>query len=149
MRPPGRPPVIYPQRVVEDISPSQVAGKPLRVKLEVVNSTHRSSLPRDLCSIQIAAQVWNRCCHGRVASGHRRANCDVVFLQRPTMDDPNDQPLLQNQGAIAEYERAVLAERFPCGRLQKARDGHILSGKAPLRLPLRAGMRRRPGPSGR
>ncbi len=61
----------------------------------------------------------------------RRANCDVVFLQRPITDDPNDQLLLQIQGAIAEYERAVLAERFRRGKLQKARDGHILSGKAP------------------
>src|SRR4051794_41384947 len=41
----------------------------------------------------------------------RRAGCEVAFLQRPISDDPNDQLLLQIQGAIAEYERAVLAER--------------------------------------
>src|SRR4051812_3636553 len=38
----------------------------------------------------------------------RRTGCEVVFLHRPISDDPNDQLLLQIQGAIAEYERAVL-----------------------------------------
>lgn len=61
----------------------------------------------------------------------RRADCEVVFLHHPISDNPNDQLLLQIQGAIAEYERAVLAERFRRGKLQKARDGHILSAKAP------------------
>ncbi|MBV1800394.1 recombinase family protein [Siccirubricoccus sp. G192] len=61
----------------------------------------------------------------------RRANCEVMFLHHPISDDPNDQLLLQIQGAIAEYERAVLAERFRRGKLQKARDGHIISSKVP------------------
>src|SRR3954462_3285553 len=60
----------------------------------------------------------------------RRAGCEVVFLHHPISDDPNDQLLVQIQGAIAEYERAVLAERFRRGKLQKARDGHIISAKA-------------------
>ena len=61
----------------------------------------------------------------------RRAGVEVVFLQRPISEDPSDQLLLQIQGAIAEYERAVLAERFRRGKLQKARDGHLLSAKPP------------------
>src|SRR3954466_11051606 len=61
----------------------------------------------------------------------RRAGCEVAFLQHPISDDPNDQLLLQIQGAIAEYERAVLGERFRRGKLQKARDGHYLGGRAP------------------
>ncbi len=61
----------------------------------------------------------------------RRLGCPVVFLQHPISDDPHDQLLLQIQGAIAEYERAVLAERFRRGRLQRARAGHYQSGKAP------------------
>lgn len=48
----------------------------------------------------------------------RRASCEVVFLHHPISDDPNDQLLLQIQGATAEYERAVLAERFRRGKLQ-------------------------------
>ncbi len=61
----------------------------------------------------------------------RRAGCRVTFLQHPISDDPNDQLLLQIQGAIAEYERAVLSERFRRGKLQKARDGHYQCGRAP------------------
>jgi site-specific DNA recombinase len=61
----------------------------------------------------------------------RRAGCEIVFLHHPISDDPNDQLLLQIQGAIAEYERAVLAERFRRGKLQRARDGHLISAKAP------------------
>jgi site-specific DNA recombinase len=60
----------------------------------------------------------------------RRAGCEVVFLHRPISDDPDDQLLLQIQGAIAEYERAVLGERFRRGKLQKARAGHYLTGRA-------------------
>ena len=61
----------------------------------------------------------------------RRAGVEVAFLHRPISEDPSDQLLLQIQGAVAEYERAVLAERFRRGKLQKARDGHLLSAKAP------------------
>ena len=61
----------------------------------------------------------------------RRAGCDVEFVERPISDDPHDQLLLQIQGAIAEYERAVLGERFRRGKLQKARAGHWVAGQAP------------------
>jgi len=61
----------------------------------------------------------------------RRAGVEVAFLHHPISEDPSDQLLLQIQGAIAEYERAVLAERFRRGKLQKARDGHLLSAKPP------------------
>jgi site-specific DNA recombinase len=56
----------------------------------------------------------------------RRVGCTVVFLHHPISDDPNDQLLLQIQGAIAEYERAVLAERFRRGKLQRARAGQVI-----------------------
>jgi site-specific DNA recombinase len=61
----------------------------------------------------------------------RRAACTVEFIERPISDDPHDQLLLQIQGAIAEYERAVLAERFRRGKLQKARAGQWGAGRAP------------------
>jgi hypothetical protein len=60
----------------------------------------------------------------------RKAGCEVVFLHRPITDDPQDQLLLQIQGAVAEYKRAVIGERFRHGKLQKARKGHWLGGKA-------------------
>jgi site-specific DNA recombinase len=59
----------------------------------------------------------------------RKAACDVEFIERPISDDPHDQLLLQIQGAIAEYERAVLAERFRRGKLQKARAGQLVGGR--------------------
>jgi site-specific DNA recombinase len=61
----------------------------------------------------------------------KRHGLEVVFLHHPISDDPNDQLLLQIQGAIAEYERAMIAERFRGGKLQKARDGHYVGAKAP------------------
>ena len=61
----------------------------------------------------------------------RKAACEVEFVERPISDDPHDQLLLQIQGAIAEYERAVLGERFRRGKLQKARAGHWIAGQAP------------------
>jgi site-specific DNA recombinase len=61
----------------------------------------------------------------------KKAGCEVVFLHRALTDDPQDQLLLQIQGAVAEYERAVLAERFRRGKLLKARQGIWLGGKAP------------------
>lgn len=61
----------------------------------------------------------------------RRAGCVLHFVHRPISEDPHDQLLLQIQGAVAEYERAVLSERFRRGKLQKARAGQYLGGRAP------------------
>jgi site-specific DNA recombinase len=61
----------------------------------------------------------------------QRAGCQVVFVHRPIGEDPSDQLLLQIQGAIAEYERALLGERFRRGKLQRARAGQYLSSRAP------------------
>src|SRR3954452_5191410 len=61
----------------------------------------------------------------------RRADCEVVFLNRGISDDPGDQLLLQIQGASPEYERAPLGERFRRGKLQKARAGWFIGGRAP------------------
>jgi site-specific DNA recombinase len=61
----------------------------------------------------------------------RKAACEVAFVHHPISDDPHDQLLLQIQGAVAEYERALLGERFRRGKLQKARAGLWVGGKAP------------------
>jgi site-specific DNA recombinase len=61
----------------------------------------------------------------------RKAGSPVEFIHRPISDDPHDQLLLQIQGAVAEYERALLGERFRRGKLQKARAGHWVAGQAP------------------
>jgi site-specific DNA recombinase len=61
----------------------------------------------------------------------RRAGCAADFLNHAISDDPSDQLLLQIQGAVAEYERALLGERFRRGKLQKARAGQFIGVHAP------------------
>ena len=55
-----------------------------------------------------------------------RAGCEVVFLDRPISRDPQDQLLLQIRGAVAEYERTLIAERMRRGRQVKLRAGCLL-----------------------
>ena len=55
-----------------------------------------------------------------------RAGCLVTFLDRPMSDDPHDHLLLQIRGAVAEYERTLIAERMRRGRLAKLRAGLLL-----------------------
>lgn len=60
-----------------------------------------------------------------------RYGCDVVFLEHTPSKDPNSQLLTQIQGAIAEYERAQIAERSRRGKLYHSRQGAVVSWKAP------------------
>jgi len=52
--------------------------------------------------------------------------CQVAFLDRPMSDDPHDQLLLQIRGAVAEYERNLIADRMRRGRQAKLRSGQLL-----------------------
>jgi site-specific DNA recombinase len=52
--------------------------------------------------------------------------CQVEFLDRPMSDDPHDQLLLQMRGAVAEYERTLMADRMRRGRHAKLRSGQRL-----------------------
>ena len=55
-----------------------------------------------------------------------RFGCVVEFLDRPMSHDTHDQLLLQIRGAVAEYERTLIAERMRRGRLAKLRTGTLL-----------------------
>ncbi len=55
----------------------------------------------------------------------------VEFLDRPMSQDPHDQLLLQIRGAVAEYERTLIAERMRRGRLRKLRAGILLPWARP------------------
>jgi site-specific DNA recombinase len=58
--------------------------------------------------------------------------CQVEFLDRPISDDPHDQLVLQIRGAVAEYERSLIAERMRRGRQTRLKAGLLLpSTKAP------------------
>jgi site-specific DNA recombinase len=50
---------------------------------------------------------------------------DVIFLNRPLGQSPEDQVLLQVQGVIAEYERAKFLERSRRGKRHAAKPGHV------------------------
>jgi site-specific DNA recombinase len=56
-----------------------------------------------------------------------KLGCSIQFLERPMKDDdPHDQLLLQIRGAVAEYERSLIAERMRRGRQAKLRAGTLL-----------------------
>ena len=55
-----------------------------------------------------------------------QAGCPVEFLDRPMSRDPHDQLLLQIRGAVAEYERTLIAERMRRGRQRKLQAGALL-----------------------
>jgi site-specific DNA recombinase len=61
-------------------------------------------------------------------AGH---GCQVEFLDRPMSADPHDQLLLQIRGAVAEYERTLIAERMRRGRQAKLRAGTLLPWTRP------------------
>ena len=57
----------------------------------------------------------------------KKWGCDIQFLERPMQeDDPHDQLLLQIRGAVAEYERSLIADRMRRGRQAKLRAGSLL-----------------------
>ncbi len=60
----------------------------------------------------------------------RHAGVEVIFLNHPVRDNPEEQLLLQMQGMMAEYERAKILERHRRGKLHAARHGsvNVLSG---------------------
>jgi len=55
----------------------------------------------------------------------RRAGVEVVFLNHPLGQSPEQDLLLQVQGMIAEYERAKILERSRRGKRHAARRGSI------------------------
>ena len=58
--------------------------------------------------------------------------CQIEFLERPISQDPHDQLLLQIRGAVAEYERTLIADRMRRGRQAKYRAGILLPWTKPL-----------------
>src|SRR3954465_13138705 len=56
----------------------------------------------------------------------QKHGCQVEFLDRPMSQNPHDQLLLQIRGAVAEYERSLIAERTRRGRLHKYQTGQLL-----------------------
>ena len=55
-----------------------------------------------------------------------RAGIQVVFIDRPPSHDTHEQLVTQIRGAVAEYERTLIADRMRRGRLAKMRAGQLL-----------------------
>jgi site-specific DNA recombinase len=60
-----------------------------------------------------------------------QAGCGVEFLDQPLDQDPQAHLLLQIRGAVAEYERTLIAERMRRGRQMKLRAGILLPWTVP------------------
>ena len=78
----------------------------------------------DRLARRYAYQVW-------LLEECARAGCAVIFLDRPPTDDPQDALLVQIRGAVAEYERAVIADRTRRGRLAALQAGQLLPWTSP------------------
>ena len=73
----------------------------------------------DRLARRYAYQVW-------LLEAFEQAGCTVIFLDRPPRGDPQDALLLQIRGAVAEYERTLIADRMRRGRLAKLQSGQLL-----------------------
>jgi site-specific DNA recombinase len=82
----------------------------------------------DRLARRYAYQVW-------LLEEFERAGCAVVFLERPPTDDPQDALVIQIRGAVAEYERTVIADRMRRGRLAALRAGRLLPWTVPPPRP--------------
>lgn len=78
----------------------------------------------DRLARRYAYQVW-------LLEEFDRAGCPVVFLERPPSGDPQDALVIQIRGAVAEYERTVIADRMRRGRLAALRAGKLLPWSTP------------------
>lgn len=78
----------------------------------------------DRLARRYAYQVW-------LLEELERAGCSVIFLERPPSDDPQDTLLIQIRGAVAEYERTVIADRLRRGRLAALQAGRLLPWTIP------------------
>jgi site-specific DNA recombinase len=58
-----------------------------------------------------------------------RAGAQVVFIQRPIGQGPDEELLLQMQGVIAQYEHAKIQERTRRGKLYRMRRGELVNGQ--------------------
>ena len=61
----------------------------------------------------------------------QKSEIEVIFLNRPIADTPEDRMLLGIQGLLAEYEKEKIRERSRRGKLHKARKGLVIGGMAP------------------
>ena len=67
----------------------------------------------------------------------------LIFFEGGSADDPLSKLMHQITGAVAEFERAKITERYRRGKLYRARQGEIVSPDVPygyVRIPRRDGV---------
>ena len=72
-----------------------------------------------------------------------RFGIKTIFFEGGASDDPLSKLMHQITGAVAEYERAKITERYRRGKLYRARCGELVSSKVPFgyrRIPRRDGV---------
>jgi site-specific DNA recombinase len=85
-----------------------------RAAVDVVLITAPDRLARHFVHQMVVLDEWER------------AGVQVVFVDRPPSRDPHEQLVTQIRGAVAEYERTLIADRMRRGRLAKLRAGLLL-----------------------
>lgn len=90
-----------------------------QAKVDLVLMTTPDRLARNYVHQVLLLEEW------------QQQGCQVLFLDRPMSQDPHDQLLLQIRGAVAEYERTLIAERMRRGRQQKYQAGMMLPWTRP------------------
>jgi site-specific DNA recombinase len=78
----------------------------------------------DRLARRYAYQVW-------LLEEFERLGCRLQFLERPLTGDPQDALVIQIRGAVAEYERTLIADRMRRGRLAALRAGRLLPWSTP------------------
>jgi site-specific DNA recombinase len=91
----------------------------VRGEVDVLLITSPDQLAR-----RYAYQVW-------LLEEFARLGCEVIFLERPPTGDPQDALDLQIRGAVAEYERTLIADRTRRGRLAALRAGKLVPWSTP------------------
>lgn len=72
-----------------------------------------------------------------------RFGVKTIFLEGGAVDDPLSKLMHQITGAVAEFERAKITERYRRGKLYRARCGEIVSPDVPfgyVKIPRRDGV---------
>jgi len=89
-------------------------------EIDCIVITAPDRLARNYVHQVLLLEEWEKC------------GCRVEFLDRPISQDPHDQLVLQIRGAVAEYERTLIADRMRRGRQAKYRAGILLPWTRPL-----------------
>jgi site-specific DNA recombinase len=85
-----------------------------RAEFDAVVITAPDRLARRFVHQMVVLEEWER------------AGLQVVVIDRPPSHDPHEQLVTHIRGAVAEYERTLIADRMRRGRLAKMRAGQLL-----------------------